>query len=287
MKKSNFLEKKQHGTSQFPFEYYFIDSSSPRFVMPPHWHKEFEFIRIISGRFELHLNNAEYSLGAGDIMTVDCGCIHRGTPSDDCVYECIVFNLNMLARQQSDVTYKYLQPIISSELSASSLLTGASSGAYAYAVSLFGIASQKGEAYELDVYSLLFKIFSLLYKEGRIVNQRGSRIPRQSKAISVVLDTIEQEFFNEITLTQLSELAGLNEKYLCRIFKEYTEKTIIEYLNEVRVENACYEISKKGESVTHAAFNSGFNDLSYFSKTFKRIKGVSPTEYKNTKKSNK
>ena len=56
MKNSEFLEKKQHGTPEFPIQYYFVKSGHPQYVMPPHWHKEFEIIRVLSGDFRVFLN---------------------------------------------------------------------------------------------------------------------------------------------------------------------------------------------------------------------------------------
>lgn len=282
MKKSSFFENKHHGSSKFPFEYYFIDNTSPRFVMPAHWHNEFEIIRIVSGGFELHLNNVGYALSAGDVITVDGGCIHHGIPTEDCVYECIVFNLNMLMKQQADYATALLSPLISSDATAVSLVREGESEAYRYLSSLFGTAKERESFYELDIYSDLFKIFSIFFKENRIIAQSNKKLCKQSQAISAVLDKIEADFDEDIPLTELAEIAGLNEKYLCRIFKDYTEKTIVEYINEVRVENACYEMSIGNKNITRAAFDSGFNDLSYFSKTFKRIKGISPTEYKKS-----
>ena len=149
-----------------------------------------------------------------------------------------------------------------------------------YISALFDAARAAKKFYELEIYSLLFKIFLIFYKERRIIDRPNKKIGRQSRAISAVLDKIEADFDEDLTLPELAQIAGLNEKYLCRIFKEYTEKTIIEYINEVRVENACYEISIARKNITRAAFDSGFNDLSYFSKTFKKLKGISPTEYK-------
>lgn len=280
MKKSHFYENKQHGSSKFPFEYYFIDAQTPRFVMPAHWHKEFEIIHIISGEFELHLNNAGFKLLAGDVIAVDCASIHRGVPSDDCVYECVVFNLGMLAKGQSDTVRALIDPIINSEATVSASIKSGESESYEYIISLFDTAKKCEKFYELEIYSLLFKIFLLLYREGRIIEHPNKKLCKQSRAISAVLDKIEADFDEDITLAELAELAGLNEKYLCRIFKEYTEKTIIEYINEIRVENACYEMSASHKNITCAAFDSGFNDLSYFSKTFKKLKGISPTEYK-------
>ena len=280
MKKSNFYENKQHGSTKFPFEYYFINSTSPRFIMPAHWHKEFEIIHVIRGSFELHLNNVTYPLKSGDFITVDGGYIHHGIPTDDCIYECVVFNLNMLVRQQADAITTMLSPLIGSQATATALINNTQSDVYRHCCSLFDTAKKRDKFYELDICADLFKIFSLFFKEGLIIAQPNQKACKQSRAISAVLDKIEADFDEDITLSALAELAGLNEKYLCRIFKEYTEKTIVEYINEIRVENACYEMSTGQKNITRAAFDSGFNDLSYFSRTFKRIKGISPTEYK-------
>ena len=83
-----------------------------------------------------------------------------------------------------------------------------------------------------------------------------------------------------LTLSDLAELAQVNEKYLCRFFKEYTGQTPIDYINRLRVDRACYEMSVTGMNVTEAAFECGFNELSYFSKMFKKYKGIAPGEYR-------
>ena len=58
-----------------------------------------------------------------------------------------------------------------------------------------------------------------------------------------------------------------------------THHTPIEYLNICRIEHACYQLITTGDSVTDIAFNCGFNDLSYFIKTFRRYKGTTPKRY--------
>lgn len=76
-------------------------------------------------------------------------------------------------------------------------------------------------------------------------------------------------------------MAGLNPNYFGSIFKKYTGKTPVEYINSVRVEKAA-ELLGIGYSVTKAAASSGFGDPFYFSKVFKKIKGVSPKDYRKT-----
>ena len=60
-----------------------------------------------------------------------------------------------------------------------------------------------------------------------------------------------------------------------------TGKTPIEYLNEYRIEKATRKLRLTDMSVTDVAFSSGFSDLSYFIKIFKKTKGVSPGKYRS------
>ncbi|HCL02048.1 MAG TPA: AraC family transcriptional regulator, partial [Lachnoclostridium phytofermentans] len=53
----------------------------------------------------------------------------------------------------------------------------------------------------------------------------------------------------------------------------------IDYLNYYRIEQACYQISQSEDTLTDIAFRCGFNDFSYFIKTFKKYKGITPKKY--------
>jgi AraC-like DNA-binding protein len=67
--------------------------------------------------------------------------------------------------------------------------------------------------------------------------------------------------------------------YLCKIFKAYTGKTPSQYINSVRIENACTEMKQTDKSITQIALENGFNDISYFCKVFKKHKGISAKKY--------
>lgn len=279
MKYSELYERKKHGTSLFPIQLYRLDEKHPQYVMSAHWHNEFEIIKVVKGEFICFLNNISYHLAEGDILFVECGCLHRGIPQD-CIYECIVFDLNMLLRNTGDTAEKYINPIINSSVGVHCLLNHNNGSLYTATLELFGVLKNKQSAYELDVLSQLFKIFSLLYSEEYIISHPKTMHSRQTKAVTKLLDWFENHLSEEITLDTLSAVSGLNKKYLCRIFKEYTSKTPITYLNELRIEHACYEMTLKSKNITESAFDSGFNDLSYFCKSFKKIKGITPKEYK-------
>lgn len=95
MNYSRLYENKRRGTFDFPIELYKVDSSSPRYQMPLHWHLEYELILVKEGGFRLSLDGGSFPMGPGDCAWVGDGVIHGGTPRD-CVYQCVVFDLGTL-----------------------------------------------------------------------------------------------------------------------------------------------------------------------------------------------
>ena len=281
MKFSDFHEIEQRGTLNFPVSYYHISKNTPRYIMVPHWHKDFEIIRIISGDFKIYLNNISYTLTAGDIIFVGCGTLHRGEP-ENCIYECIVLDLNFLRRKSNDIISTFITPIINGNSAINCVLNKTDDLIYANANALFSAMRNKENYFELEVSSLLLKLFSLLYKENYIHSSKENKsTAKQTQNVIKMLDWIEENLTEPISLEKLSEISGLNKKYICRIFKEYTSKSPITYINELRIEAACHEMTVNSSSVTKAAYDCGFNDLSYFSKVFKTYKGISPKDYKS------
>ena len=281
MKHGELNELKKRGSDGFPIEYYYLDEAHPRYEMPLHWHREFELVLVKSGQLTLYLNTMEYTLKQGDIAVVNCGVLHRGTPQN-CIYECIVCDINIL-RRSADVPTDLILPIISGQMTVNVLLEADNSAAYSSAVSLFGAMRQASPFFELEVMSRLFAFFFELYKADLVrphkVNRQAANITR----VSELLDWLEDNLVEPITLARLSKMAGLNEKYFCRVFKEVTGKTFTDYLNGLRIDHACRMLLYEKTSVTEAALHSGFSDMSYFSKVFKKQKGRPPRQWVKNK----
>ncbi len=281
----NYMEKRKHGTATFPIQYYYVDKTYPRYVMNAHWHREFEIIRVLSGNFTVYLNNTEFNLKKDDIFFIGCGCLHRGQPTD-CVYECIVVDLKMLLPQQDILAKQHISQIINSQVNVENFLPSKDCDILHTATELFVSMSNAKPYYELSVYGLLFTLISQIYSYGYISPADCTQSSRQIELVNSVLDWINQNFKEKINSQKLSQISNLNFNYLCKIFKNLTGQTITQYVNEQRVEHACYDIAMKNKSVTEAAFSNGFNDLSYFAKTFKRYKGITPREFKAFAKRN-
>ena len=268
MQYSELIEKRKHGTPDFPVEYYYIDKTHPRYVMAAHWHKEFEIIRVLDGHLTVYLNTAKYELGKGECLFIEGGCLKRAMPKD-CAYECLVFDAAMLEQQSS---------LNISELTFQNYIAPEEAEVHQTIQGLLSAMAERQPYYKLDVTGLIYKLFYQLLQKKFILQTTTPTADRGLKTVISLLKWIKKNYTQEITLEKISQYAGLSEKYLCRIFKAYTSKTIMDYVNEIRIEQACVELAYT--SVTEAAFNCGFNNLSYFCKLFKKYKGMTPREYK-------
>lgn len=275
MKLTDYREDKQHGTLNFPVQYYMVDEQHPQYVMPLHWHRELELVRILSGSITLYLDNKEYTAEAGDILLIGSGVFHRGEPQG-CVYECVVFDLGGLCRRSSKLN-QFVQPLIAGDVDADILLGG---GRIADEVDrLITALAEQPPYYELAAYSALIELLTLLYTEGHIHRRDQRRHSgHQMQMIAALIGWINENYAEKITLHRLSQISAVSEKYLCRFFREFTGYTPIKYVNRLRIERACAEL-KSNKAVTEVAFDCGFHDAGYFTKLFRRYKGVTPTEY--------
>ena len=85
-----------------------------------------------------------------------------------------------------------------------------------------------------------------------------------------------------ITLSDIARHVGMNRASFCIFFKKATGKTFINYLNEFRIELACQLLKNSKNSIADICYETGFNDMSYFNRIFKRLKKVSPTVYRRS-----
>ena len=281
MKYSEFIEKRTHGRADFPLEFYRLDADHPRYIMPLHWHPEMEIIRVREGQFDLHLNRNSYRLDSGDVAIINPGTLHSGEPHD-CQYDCAVFKADMLCPDATSVVRQYLGPIVThSEAIDEYLPLIAYPRISALVEQLFALLGTPTDQYELAVFSFLYQLLHECYRCGIV----GVHTPRRTQQkqldqLTSLLQWIDDHYTEHVTLTQLSEVAGINEKYLCRFFKQYTQFTPIDYINHLRIEKAAEDIRARRLSITEVAFTHGFNDSGYFCKLFRRVMGMSPSEYR-------
>lgn len=115
-----------------------------------------------------------------------------------------------------------------------------------------------------------------------LVNEYNTRV--YSELVSNAITYIKLNFKKEISLNNIAKELFIHPTYLAKKFKQETEKTVSEYVNEIRIKEAQFIIMVTEFKIEDIAYYVGYNDKKYFSKTFKKVTGVSPSEYRKFNK---
>ena len=100
-----------------------------------------------------------------------------------------------------------------------------------------------------------------------------------SPIVKKTIDYILLNLGNSLTQSQIAEEIHVNPSYLSRKFKEEMGMNLTEFINQKRVDEAKLYLQRGNIAVTDIAFLVGFNDLNYFSKVFKKLTSVTPSQY--------
>lgn len=268
MKVTGHYEDVIRGTPEFPLGFYRVDRTHPNYHMQLHWHGEYEMIHICTGTLTLFLDEETVVCKEGDCILLAGSILHGGTPKN-CVYECAVFDTRTL-----------FSGVCQSALGGMNGYFRMESGSEenSAALTFFQALHQTEAGKEFMILSALYRCFGLLQQKD-LFQSSPMQSSKKIQHLKQALRLIETEYASTITLPQLAKACGMSPKYFCLFFKEMTHKTPIDYLNNYRVKMACEMLRQNQESITEIALSCGFNDLSYFIKTFKRYKGVSPKHY--------
>lgn len=277
MQNSVFHEQRLRGSFDFPVEFHYVDERHPNYQMPFHWHTEYEFVLVLEGSFKLSLDGKETPLQKGDVALIQGGTVHGGQPSE-CIYECMVLDLQQM------LEFKNTSSSLNALLSENHLLISRYSNGSAVSLladRMFEAMEKEYDGYEFTVKGLLFQILGELIK-GKCYSDKSdinTVYAKRTRQLKNSLRLIRSNYQRPISLEELAAQADMSPKYFCRFFKEMVNRTPIDYLNYYRTERACEMLISGESNITEIALDCGFNDLSYFIKTFKKYKGLSPKQY--------
>jgi len=99
-----------------------------------------------------------------------------------------------------------------------------------------------------------------------------------------LLNYLEAHYPEKTDLDKMAGIANLSKHHFCRLFKQLTGRSPGDYLNRIRINKSAEMLRKGGMSVTEVALASGFDDINYFSRCFKKYEMVSPLKFKTEKR---
>ncbi len=244
-----------------------------------HFHPELEFLIIEAGRMSNRLEGTEYITGEGDIIFFNSRVPHATQFLDDgTVQHMVQFKTPSTFRG----SFRYLSDLLSRTV-APVFVFHPSDADYAdlktHLVDMIEQDAEAGIAGDYRITSDIFFIISLLHRRGLLADESSAFDFGQLSKLVPLFEYIDTHFAEEIALEECADLLRLNKSYLCRLFRSATGTTLWDFINFVRICKS-EELLAGEMNLSEIAYAVGFSSPSYFHRTFKKYKQMSPSEYR-------
>lgn len=253
---------------------------TPHFEVPWHQHIEYELILFTEGEGIAFAGNYIGEFAVGDVFFLGSNLPHCFQKANrDLITSAVVVQFRSDFWGESFIHLpecKRIKEIL--EISSSGLKLSIDT-AKSIAPIIKSLEHETGLKRILGLCECLEKISIGQY--SRISTQEVKEYnKRQKERIDSIFQYTLNNFQDTISLEQVAEHVGLSVPAFCSYFKKSTKKTYVEFLNEIRIGNACKLLIDTQKSVVDICYDSGYNTLANFNKQFLRLKKTTPSGYR-------
>ena len=257
-----------------PFIFHTDKASSNRIV--PNWHENIELLCFVSGEGHLKYGTERHRVCAGDIAVINHDVLHMTESDSELIYHCLIIDRTFCESNGIDVLSLHFHELIRDPEIFDCFISTVNS--------IKNAKAQKKES--LSVARVRHNVLGLLLNlcEKYVISTSPDRGVHSASAarIKSVMIYMRTHLADPITLDEIADHAGVSKYHLSREFKLFTGTTIFDSLNILRCKEARHMLAA-GSTVSEAARACGFENLSYFSRAFKKYTGKLPSEYAREK----
>lgn len=245
------------------FHHFRMHTTGPFSTDVGNWHENVELLYFLGGEGQICCGGGAYTVGPGDMLIVNSHELHGFFSRSGMEYYCLIVDSSFLTANALPVEDICFETFVRSETVSQLYLD------------VVHELEGSGPYQSLVIRAKILLLMADLAKNHACPEKRRFAADENVK---LAIGYIKANFSKRITLEDIAGEVGLNKCYLAREFKKATGMTLISYLNMVRCENAKKMILKGNCTISEAAHCCGFENNSYFSRAFRSITGVLPSE---------
>ena len=248
------------------------------------WHEQIELLYFHRGNAAVYCNDRTYIAHSGDMVLINPYEIHRVSyESDSPEYDCLMIDAALYRDTQQGICEKRYFDLLSGSHVHFENHFRPDTDILTHIQSLCTELREKQIAYELSIKSHVFALFVCLFRNhicsGTTFYQLIQNIERYDR-IKPALDYMQAHLSEHISLEALANVCNVSPSHFCRLFRQFTGTTPVQYLINIRLHEAAVLLKKSDKSVTQIAYEVGFDDVEYLSRRFKKQFGLTPTQVK-------
>ena len=274
---SVYTEKKKHGTEWLPFAVYGTMMPNLFSSYPLHCHEEIEVVYVDCGNCRYTVSGNDIDLTFGDILVMMPWVLHSfhlEKPEHRFLGSTYLMSLNMVNTSSVDIcSSRYFAPMLTGSCSDYCRITWEHPCYQEYKElieEMFNIGFDHPPFYEIRLKSLVSGLLYRLLRDGLIQIFDRPTESGDVKAVRQVVDYIAENYRENITLAKLAEVVKMSETGLSRLFRSITGMSCIDYVIEYRMSKAISMVRLTDKPIIEIAYEVGFNNISYFNRTFKK-----------------
>lgn len=276
----------EHGTPLFPLACYHDNINETN--VPWHWHDELEVLVVETGTARAAVNGTDHIVKQGEGFFFNAGVLHGIWPegTEVCRLRSIVFHPRLVGGSVDSIIWqKYLEPLLSDSCRPYVYFTNLHewerAASHAIQESWQACVSET-EGFELVAREQLSRLIFLLAKNCLTTEKRPTeKALRDGERIKVMLQYIQEHCGEKLTLTQIAQSAAISESECLRCFRSIISCTPIQYVNQVRIQKAAELLASTHRKISDIGAECGFQEMSYFAKTFRELKGCTPGAFRH------
>lgn len=278
-------ELREHGTRLFPVACYL--DLLPRDEIPWHWHNELELGLIVSGSVAVEAGSNTYLLRAGEGFFINRGILHNAALSDNgiCEIHSVVFHPQAVSGGTDNTIWqKYLKPLMENQACPGFCLspdTVWQKRILDCLGSIWRVAEEEPFGYEIWIRNELSTIVVLLSENQPAAAKKSfGKAQRDNARIKEMLTFIQANYGRELVIEDIASACAISTSECIRCFRATIGTTPIAYLKSYRLQQAALKLQLTDDKISTIAESCGFQEMSYFSKSFKEVYGCTPSEYR-------
>ena len=252
-----------------------------------HWHNSFELIEVVEGRFYCNVDGSEFLINKGNICIINRGRLHHIYTEDYnasmCRKKTIIFNPDYFIKDQN-IYEKYILPLLEKDAFAHiqfNIKKGIGLDINTLMKEIEALEDEKPIGYELEEYSLIYKVIRYLYLAYQSSKQSIHTTYDANVQIQRNMTSFIHEHFNsKIGLEDIAEAGQVSKSTCIRLFHKYTGKSPIDFLNNYRLQMSAEKLVATSEQITEIAYACGFGQPSYFNRLFLKEYNMTPNQYR-------
>lgn len=244
----------------------------------PHWHRDFEIVKVINGSMKYNIDGRVIELQEGDVLFVNSDRMHFGysESKNECNYICLVFDYKLLC-ENDYIANNYVLSIAKDECCPYLIIKNEELSGL---IDKLYVLYYNRSTNDLKIQSCLFNIFSYIFEA--FTKSPSNKIEKSNfSKIREMINFINYNYKQKTTLAEIAKAGNVSKNTCINYFKENLNQSPIEYLIAYRLEKSIELLTNTDLTITQIANEVGFSSSSHFCELFKKHYKSTPSEYRN------